>query len=296
MPYLLRRSACRMRRVCSSTVGVMAAGTSLSGRWVVGQRDAQRAAFGVAGQHHDDDKRGAGFLGQVFGMSGEMHAGLVDDALMHRRRRHGGKPPDWQPGRASSRPAHRGRWRHRAGQASQGWPAAHGDIEHSVSRLDLPDGTATTDVQAEQGGAFRRAAVGQNNWMRGAGIGPGPNTTRPDTGRFAAGDGNMGTSLFRRGGFRRRSGRATAAASPGKPRRACVRGWPGGRRRAGVRRKRPFATFLDLDQVHAERRLDNRLICLVHFQRVHRLLEFRHGIAGIQPAEIAALGAEPSCE
>ncbi len=41
--------------------------------------------------------------------------------------------------------------------------------------------------------------------------------------------------------------------------------------------------------MHAERRLDNRAD-LVQLQRIHRLLEFRHGIARIQPAEIAALG------
>ncbi len=46
---------------------------------------------------------------------------------------------------------------------------------------------------------------------------------------------------------------------------------------------------MDLDQVHAEGRLDDRAD-LAQLQRIHRLLEFRHGIARIQPAEIAALG------
>ena len=54
------------------------------------QRDAQRAALGVASQHHDDE-RGTCLVGEVFGMAGEMHASIVDDAFVHRRRRHRGE-------------------------------------------------------------------------------------------------------------------------------------------------------------------------------------------------------------
>ena len=50
------------------------------------QRDAQA----VPGQHHHDMRR-AGFLGEIFGMTGEGNAGIIDDAFMYRRRDHRGK-------------------------------------------------------------------------------------------------------------------------------------------------------------------------------------------------------------
>jgi hypothetical protein len=43
------------------------------------ERDAQRPLAG-AGQHHHDARRVRAF-GQVFGMAGERHAGIVDGAL-----------------------------------------------------------------------------------------------------------------------------------------------------------------------------------------------------------------------
>ena len=43
--------------VASGRAGVMAAGTSLRGRCVVA-RATRRAARGVAGEHHDDQRRG----------------------------------------------------------------------------------------------------------------------------------------------------------------------------------------------------------------------------------------------
>src|SRR5687768_12995035 len=49
------------------------------------------------------------------------------------------------------------------------------------------------------------------------------------------------------------------------------------------------AALHDLDQMPAEGSLD-RLAHLAVLERVHRALEFRHGIAGRDPAEIAALG------
>lgn len=45
-----------------------------------GKRDAQAAAD----EHHDDPVRAAA-VGQVFGVAGEGEAGIVDDALVHRR-------------------------------------------------------------------------------------------------------------------------------------------------------------------------------------------------------------------
>ena len=51
------------------------------------QCDAQGAARRITGQHHDNERR-AGFLGQIFGVAGKVHAGLVDDPFMHRCRHH----------------------------------------------------------------------------------------------------------------------------------------------------------------------------------------------------------------
>lgn len=58
-------------------------------QWQVGrrQRNTQRAVPGAAGEHHDDERRSRSF-GQVFGMAGEVHPSLIDDALVHRRRDH----------------------------------------------------------------------------------------------------------------------------------------------------------------------------------------------------------------
>ncbi|MNS97900.1 hypothetical protein D3C72_1322490 [compost metagenome] len=59
-----------------------------------GQRHAQHGAVvrGLrAGQHHHH-ARHAGAVGQVFGMAGEGDAGVVDGALLHRRRDHCGIP------------------------------------------------------------------------------------------------------------------------------------------------------------------------------------------------------------
>src|SRR5688500_15089340 len=48
----------------------------------------QRHAQAVGGQQHHRVPR-AGALGQVFGVAGELNAGIVDDALLHRRGDHG---------------------------------------------------------------------------------------------------------------------------------------------------------------------------------------------------------------
>ena len=49
-----------------------------------------------------------------------------------------------------------------------------------------------------------------------------------------------------------------------------------------------LATFQHLDQVHSEGRGDD-FAGLVERQGVHGPFEFRHGVARIQPAEVAAL-------
>ena len=50
----------------------------------------QRHAQAATGEHHHDLSR-RGFFRQIFGVSGKSHAGIIDDAFVHRRRHHRGK-------------------------------------------------------------------------------------------------------------------------------------------------------------------------------------------------------------
>ncbi len=84
MPQRRRTSSCRMRSVVSSSAGVMASLTARKRQVRGRKRHAQR--FG--GEQHDR-MRGAGVRGEVFGVTGERHAGIVDHALLHGRRDHG---------------------------------------------------------------------------------------------------------------------------------------------------------------------------------------------------------------
>ena len=62
-------------------VGRDGVGDSAQGQMSGGECDAQAAAD----EHHDDPVRAA-VVGQVFSVAGEGEAGIVDDALVHRRR------------------------------------------------------------------------------------------------------------------------------------------------------------------------------------------------------------------
>ncbi len=84
MPHSRRTSPCSISRVRSSRDAVIASLTGAQRQVRGGQRHPQM----VRRQQHDRMAR-AGALGQVFGVTGEWHAGVVDGALLHRRGDHG---------------------------------------------------------------------------------------------------------------------------------------------------------------------------------------------------------------
>ena len=96
------------------------------------------------------------------------------------------------------------------------------------------------------------------------------------------------------GGFRVGPVAQLAQPVPGRRRRACVRAGLLGVEVLSFFGHVALAAFENLDEVHAEGRLDHRAE-FVFLQGVHGLFEFGHGVAGLT-TQVAPLAAEPSWE
>ena len=128
-----RRSASRMRSTASSRSAVIAALTSASGRCVVASATRRPPPTSII--------TGSGaprVLGQVFGVAGERHARVVDDALVHRRGDHrveaAGEATVERARRAAR--ARSGHSRDRAGPAWHGARQRH--VQHSTRPARQP--------------------------------------------------------------------------------------------------------------------------------------------------------------
>ncbi len=156
-----------MRSVSTMPSIVSAADTSFKRQMRGGERDAQRPLAG-AGQHHHHARR-VGALGEIFGVAGERHAGIVDGAFLQRRGDDRVELPASAPSIAlSSRSARSGRWRRRACPPATARRAADAAREPA-----LPDRAAPKrrPVDADRLGArsASRSRIAQHGELR---VGP----------------------------------------------------------------------------------------------------------------------------
>ena len=163
-----------------------------------GQRDAQRAALGIAGQHHDDERR-AGLFREIFGVAGEVHTSRVDHALVYGRRRHRREFAGLATRQGAIENGQHVRAVRGIKLSGNGW---HGerDVEHGerIGRFRTVDRLAGAiiekfDRQPELGRALgEQALVAENHDIGCAGVaGQAQADFRSDPGRFAAGDGDQ---------------------------------------------------------------------------------------------------------
>ena len=141
-----------------------------------GQRHAQRAR----GQQHDRVRRMRARR-EVFGVAGEVHAGVVDDALLHRRRDHGGE--------LATQAAVDGAIQHAQHVARIGGIELAGDAGRA--ERDVDDFEAA-GFAAEQTGALGQQCLAADDHQFGgeAGLFKCQAKVRTDAGGFTGGDGD----------------------------------------------------------------------------------------------------------
>nr|GEU28139.1 2-octaprenyl-6-methoxyphenol hydroxylase, putative [Tanacetum cinerariifolium] len=279
-----------------------------------GQRHPQRPPFRIdvgrqrAGQHHDD-LVGTGALGKILGVAGKRHAGIVDGAFLQRRRDHGLEPAGLHAFDGGVQRGQHGAAVFRI-ELARHHVGVKRDVDHAEALgTEVRQAAVAHRHQRQRRHADRRVDGGRRHGQK-RGIaqqhavdvvparpGGAQRNLGADAGRLADRDGNGRPAAPGGGGW----GTGAAGVRSMRGVRMCAHGcsrWgycgcgaiePSSLRNSTNARSRTSRCQLShFDQVHAEARF-HRIADFADLEGVHGRFEFRHQVARVQPAQVAAL-------